>query len=300
MLRRVAALALCGAAALGCANHVRFDDEVREYESREVTAAYTRIDAPAPVAASPALDLVVSIDETVRVRRRETLVHLDEETPWRAQNELWEVPAGLVAVPFFVGVKASNKLCLGLIPNDFIEGGLDWSFAALNPAMNVESPTRVRGVEVSRKTRELGSETDRATRPLAGVPVAVSLDRSSHATLPTDPDGRVRVDLLALLGVPVDPTPRSVRVEVAGAAPRSGASLELPLSGRMRERLAAGARERAAALTPGASAERAARAVEALGALGFRDSALALERELRARQQADAAWLSRLDLALSE
>ncbi|HXZ85053.1 MAG TPA: hypothetical protein VEI82_06155, partial [Myxococcota bacterium] len=112
--------------------------------------------------------------------------------------------------------------------------------------------------------------------------------------------GRVHVDLLALVeGAPEAP-PRSLRIEVAGAAARGPAALELPLASRMRIRLLEGARERAAARAPSASAESAARALVALGALGFRDSALALERELREQKQANTAWLSRLDLALSE
>ncbi|HXZ85806.1 MAG TPA: hypothetical protein VEI82_09970, partial [Myxococcota bacterium] len=183
MLRRTAALALCAALALGCANHVRYDEEVREHESRDVTRAVTRIDAPAPVVASAELDLSVSVDETVLVRRRDTLVRLDEETPWRARDELWEVPTGLVAVPFFVGLRASNKLCLGLIPNDFIDGGMDFAFAALNPALNVESETRLRGREVMRKTHELQSEEQHGTRPLAGVPVVLTLSQQPSVAL---------------------------------------------------------------------------------------------------------------------
>jgi hypothetical protein len=46
------------------------------------------------------------------------------------------------------------------------------------------------------------------------------------------------------------------------------------------------------------SAEAAARGLVALDALGFPESALALEHELRDRQQRNASWLSRLDLAL--
>ena len=300
MLRRVVTLALCAAAALACANHVRFDDELREHESRDVTRAVTRIETPSPVVASPSVDLAVAVDETVLVRRRETIVHLDEETPWRVQNELWEVPTGVVAVPFFVGVRASNKLCLGLIPQDFIDNGLDFAFAALNPALNVESPDRVRGREVARKTHELESQVATNTRPLAGVSVLVSLLPNARAGLVTDAAGRVHIDLLALLDGAPDVAPRSLRVEVAGAATRGGAALELPLAGLIRARLVEGAHARAAALAPKASAESAARALVALGALGFRDSALALERELRERQQSDTAWLSRLDLALSE
>ncbi|HXX47915.1 MAG TPA: hypothetical protein VEN47_06790, partial [Myxococcota bacterium] len=232
--------------------------------------------------------------------RRETVVRLDEETPWRLQNELWEVPTGLVAVPFFVAVRASNKMCLGLIPQDFIDGGLDFAFAALNPLLNVESETRLEGREISRQSRDLRSDEERSTRPLAGVPVRVALARQPGVELASDATGRVRVDLLALFEGAPGAAPRSLRVEVAGDGLRSPAALELPLSGRIRARLLEGAHERAAARAPEASAETAARALVALDALGFRDSAQTLERELREREQANTAWLARLDLALSE
>src|SRR5262245_49066055 len=92
MLRRICAGVLLAFAAAGCANHVRFSNEVREHESREVTRADTRIAAPAALAL-PYVELALTSEETLSVRRRETLVKLDDETPWRARDELWEVPS---------------------------------------------------------------------------------------------------------------------------------------------------------------------------------------------------------------
>jgi hypothetical protein len=76
--------------------------------------------------------------------------------------------------------------------------------------------------------------------------------------------------------------------------------VELPLSRSLRSRLVRAARAREAALAPGVSADTAAQALDAIEALGFRDSAVQIERELRDRQHGNAAWLSRLDLALEE
>src|SRR5262245_4036819 len=112
MLRRMAAGLLLAFAAAGCANHVRFTDEVRTGEKREVRRAATRIETPASVA-HPYLELALSSEETLSVRRRETLVKLDESTPWSPVEELWEMPAGVVAIPFFAALRASDKLCLG-------------------------------------------------------------------------------------------------------------------------------------------------------------------------------------------
>lgn len=297
---RALALALCLATAFGCANHVRFDDEIREFETRDVIRATTRIATREPVIGQPFVELALAADERVRVRRRETLVRLDEETPWRVQNELWEVPAGLVAAPLFVGLHAADKMCLGLIPDEAIDAGMDFGFAALNPGLNVESEARLRGREVSRRSRELERDEEDQTRPLADTPVVLSLAQGPSERVVSDAAGRVRIELLALVkDVPAVP-PRVLRVEVAGEGARKPAVLELPLTRRIAARVARAAKERAAARAPGVSAEAAAQSLVALDALGFPESALALERELRDEQHANGAWLSRLDLALED
>ena len=297
MLHRACAGLLLAFAAAGCANHVRFADEVREHESREVARAETRIAAPASLAL-PYVELALTSEETLSVRRRETLVKLDEETPWRARDELWEVPSGLVAIPFFTAMRASDKLCLGLIPDDTFNNGLEWGFAALNPALNVESETRLEGREVARRTRELGRFEEHQSRPLGGAPIAVTIPGHPVATFASDAGGRVRIELLRLIPDGLREAPRRIRVEVAGDGIRRGATLEVPISRPIGERLALGVRERQRLRSSSISAEAAARGLVALDALGFPESALALEHELRDRQQRNASWLSRLDLAL--
>ncbi|MFI5316491.1 MAG: hypothetical protein ACHQ6T_12385 [Myxococcota bacterium] len=300
MLSRALGLAFCVLAATGCANHVRFDEEVREHETRDVTRASARIEARDAVVAQPFVELSIEADELVQIRRRETLVRLDEETPWRAQNELWEVPTGLVAVPAFLALRASNKLLLGLIPDDVISSGTDFAFAALNPALNVESETRVRGREVSRRSRDLDTSEEQHRRPLAQTPVVFSLAQSPSQHAITDSAGHVRVELLSLLtDVPASP-PHLLHIEVAGDGVRKTAVLELQLSRQIAARVVRAAQARAAARAPGASAESAAQALVALDALGFPQSALALERELREHRAADGAWLARLNLALED
>jgi hypothetical protein len=227
-------------------------------------------------------------------------VRLDEETPWRGRNELWEVPTGLLAVPLFVAMRASDKLLLGLIPDDVIDDGTDFGFAALNPALNVESSERVRPREVSRRSRELEGSVERGTRALADLALSVSLGDGASQQVATDGDGRARLDLLALVdGVPAHP-PRVLHVEVPGEGARPARRLELPLARQLSTRLVRAARLRATARAAGVAPDSAARALIQLDALGFSANALALEHELRDRQQANGAWLSRLDLALED
>jgi len=297
---RVTALAISLLALAGCANHVRFSDEVRQRETRVVTHAATRIEMREAVIAQPFAELALSADEVLQVRSRETLVHLDEETPWRPLNELWEVPTGLVTAPFFVALRASDKLFLGLIPDAFIEDGTDYGFAALNPALNVESDARVRGREISRRSRELERDEERKSRTLGGTELSLSLGQGRSERVLTDAQGRARVELLALVDGAPKSSPRVLRIEVPGDGVRAPAVLERPLARQMSARLLRGAQVRAALRKAGASPDAVAQALLQLDALGFSESALALEHELRARQGANAAWLARLDLALDD
>src|SRR5258706_332416 len=297
---RVTALAISLLALAGCANHVRFSDEVRQRETRVVTRAVTRIEMRESVIAQPFAELALSADEVVQTRSRETLVHLDEETPWRPLNELWEVPTGLVTVPFFLALRASDKLLLGLIPDAFIDDGTDYGFAALNPALNVESDARVRGREISRRSRELERHEERKSRALDATELLLSIGQGPSERVVTDAKGRARVERLALLGSVPKTSPRALRIEVPGDRVRTTAVLELPLPRQVSARLLRGAQVRAALRKAGASPDAVAQALVELDALGFSESALALEHELRARQQANAAWLARLDLALDD
>ena len=300
MLRRVSTLVFCLVVASGCANHVRYADEMREREFRDVLSAVTRVEPREPVISQPFAELGVHVEQTVQIRRRETVVRLDEETPWRGQDELWEVPSGLVAVPFFIGVRASDKLFLGLIPDKWIESGMDWSFAALNPALNLESDARLEGREISRKSHDLEKELLHETVPLAGKTVLLSLEQGPAQRVTLDSAGHARVELLELVpGVP-NTTPRVLHVEVPGEGVRATESLELPLARTTSARLVRAARAREAALLPGATPDSAAQALARLDSLGFPESALLVEHQLRDRQHANSSWLSRLDLALQD
>jgi hypothetical protein len=300
MQRRFCALALALAAVTGCANHVRFSEEIRDTEARVVTRSAARIESRERVIAQPFAELTVSVDEVAETRRRESLVRLDEETPWRARNELWEVPAGLGAVPLFIVIRASDKLFLGLIPDDFISEGTDWGFTALNPALNLESSDRVRRREIGRSSRDFDGPEERAIRPLPDAALSLSLGEGPSQSVTSDGAGRASVELLSLLpSVPARP-PRVLHVEVAGDGAREPAVLELSLSRQLGARLQRAAQARETARKPGAAPDRVAQALVLLDSLGFPESALALERELRERQHANAAWLARLDLALED
>ena len=106
------------------------------------------------------------------------------------------------------------------------------------------------------------------------------------------------MELLRLVPDALRAAPRRIRVEVAGEGVRAGETIEVPIARPIAERLAAAVRERQRLRSAGISAEAAARGLLTLDTLGFPESALALEQELRDHQQRNAGWLSRFDLAL--
>jgi hypothetical protein len=292
------AVALVASALAGCANHVRYADEIRSHEKRDVELAATAIESRRPVLDGAWLELELSTDETLLVRRRETLVHLDQATPWCASEELWEVPAGLFMAPFFVAVRAVDRL--NVIPPAKVDAGLDWGFSALNPALNIESDARLRGREISRETRELGRSEEHSARPLGGVDVSLALADAPAVHVRTDPAGRVHTDLLALAPDSLTTAPHALWVRVPADGPRTAAALELPIARAEATRLMQAVAARRAARAAGVTPESAGRAMAELDALGFSESALSLEHELRERQAQNAAWLARLDLALRD
>jgi len=134
--------------------------------------------------------------------------------------------------------------------------------------------------------------------PLANATVAAEIPGHPKVFFAADAGGQARIELLRLVPDRLRAAPRRVRIEVAGDGVRRGAVLEVPISAKIAESLAEAVRERQRLRSAGISAESAAHGLVALDTLGFPESALALERELRERQQRNSAWLSRLDLAL--
>jgi hypothetical protein len=201
-------------------------------------------------------------------------------------------------MPAVAVMNASSALGLPLTDDRRTAEFTTWSVTALNPLMNLESRGRLRREEVSRESEELDREVRRELRPLAGVRLALALDPRAPKRFASDARGRVSVELLALAPLDLSGGPRMLRVSVDGDETREPHVVELPIARALGARVARAARMRAAARAPGASPEAVGRALAQLADLGFVESALGLEAELRTRSAHDRAWLARLDSAL--
>jgi len=298
MSRRLLALLASIALLPACVNHVRYTSDAFETSAREVVHSEAVVEPDAPVLDSPDLELEVLADETAVVRKLRTRVRFDQYTPYKSGYEIWEVPVGAACLPILVVLRVVDTVGFGFMPEKGLEDFAGWTFAALNPLLNLESESRLRRKEISRETEELDHQVQRDLRPLAGAKLVLALDGRDPHRYESDARGRVRVELLELAPAALPGRPRALRVSVEGEGERELRVVELPLSRGQGARLAQGIDARARARARGTSPETIGRSLAELDSLGFTASALALETELRTREDANPGWLARLDSAL--
>jgi hypothetical protein len=205
----LAAMALC---ALGCANHVRFLDVQEErLDTVRVDAEY-EIEAGDARILSSEIQLAFFQIEHFEDRTEQTTIKYEEYTPYQPARELYEVPTGLVSVPLSIAFNALRVASLFYIPGDMVEGYTNWTYAALNPFMNVESSERVVRERIAVTDVEKFSEHRRVRIPLVGAPVAARYDLGAPAALVTGEEGVVTFHLLDVVSASMGPRPRKLHV----------------------------------------------------------------------------------------
>jgi hypothetical protein len=276
MPRRLLALIASAALLPACANHVRYTKDSFESSLREIVHAETVVRPNLRLLTAAQIELELLADETVVVHQLRTRVRIDENTPYNSGYELWEVPVGSVCLPVLLLLRMVDFVGLGFVSDAKLDAFAGWTFAAINPLLNVESESRRRRSQVSHETEELGREVSRELRPLPGEKVLLSLDAEAPRSLTSDEHGRVTMDLLALAPDRLPGRPRRLRVSVEAEGKRERLTVEFPLS-----------RELSVRLGQALNARRLARA---------RD--VSPEAELRGRKSAKTALPASLDPAL--
>ncbi len=116
----------------GCANHIKQANTIiwdRVEGTERVSLDDMRIEGA-----------IVRAKVRFTCQKRQYAVTNDYVTPWRAKDELYEVPVGLVTTPFTLAWWVVTKLVsLGAAENTGAKGPLDWSVAGLNPFLPVEN-----------------------------------------------------------------------------------------------------------------------------------------------------------------
>ena len=254
--------ALVGAA---CANHVRTVQHDEDRERIVAVEARYELDTRVDVLRSPRVELAFSREETLESRVETTITTVDEVTPYSAVHELYEVPLGLVSVPLQLLGQLADVLVLGALPNEVVNGYSYWTFAALNPLLNVESEARVVRREVERSIRVAEPHRTVIRRPLADHPIELRLGSADPVTVQTDADGQAEVHLLDLAPARSGARPRQLEMTV----PDSELSGTFFLDRRLTLRLSQAGPSLAVISDPDASADELARAVLTIDRLGF-------------------------------
>lgn len=277
------AAVLAAALPSGCANHLRTvaHDEERE-QVRVVDVRYS-IDTDLEVLSSPRFRVEFSKEETLETTVETTTITYDEATPYSGGRELYEVPAGAVALPFAVLGELADVLAFGRLPDRLSHGMASWALSALNPLMNAESQTRVVREEVARELRKGVPSRTVVRRPLSEHPVEVRFENAPVAVLHTDRGGAASPHVLELTLADGDPRPHKVLVRVRHSDVERGFYLDRRLTARIRQ-----AQAWLAVLgDPSATPTELARAVLAIDQLGFARFSLEAEDEIYARLRDD-------------
>ena len=187
---------LCLSLLGACANHLpqRSDQEARA--ERKLLDHSLQIEA----AADKPMDLPqrrVSIYEqkTFDVTDYEITRVYDRYTPYQGWREIYEIPAGAVAVVAGVGANVVNVVALGNVPQSATRGWIEYGMAGLNPAMNMQSNGRAEQNLASLREVQTGQRKEQISLPWTEKPVLVKAGRQTHE-LTTDRKGYLFINLL--------------------------------------------------------------------------------------------------------
>ncbi|WP_068828597.1 hypothetical protein [Pseudomonas sp. BMS12] len=189
--------ALLGALLLGgCANQLPQRSEHEERLERRLLAHSLQIDVGEPrVLALPQRRIRIHEQKTFEVTEFEVTRRYDRYTPYQPWRELYEVPLGAVAIVAGVGANIVNVIMLGRLPDSVTKDWINYGFAGINPAMNVESNGRSEQNLAKIDEVQRDKRTEYSSLPWAERTVLVKAGSENHE-MSTDRAGVLRLNLL--------------------------------------------------------------------------------------------------------
>lgn len=187
---------VCLALLSACANHLpqRSDHEARA--ERKLLDHSLRIDAAEETPMDlPQRRISINEQQTFEVTDFEVTRVYDRYTPYQAWREIYEIPAGAVAVVAGVGANVVNVIALGNVPQSATRGWIEYGMAGLNPAMNVQSHGRAEQNLASLHEVQTGQHKEQLSLPWTEKPVLVKAGKQTHELL-TDRRGLLFLNLL--------------------------------------------------------------------------------------------------------
>ncbi|MBF7729383.1 hypothetical protein [Pseudomonas sp. N040] len=189
--------ALCAALLLSaCANHLPQRSEHEARAERKLLDHSLQIDAAADKPLElPQRRISIYEQQTFEVTDFEVTRIYDRYTPYQAWREVYEIPAGAVAVVAGVGANVVNVVALGNVPQAATRGWIEYGMAGLNPIMNVQSNGRAEQNLASLKEEQTGQHKEQISLPWKEKQVLVNAGTRSHE-LTTDRKGYLYLNLL--------------------------------------------------------------------------------------------------------
>ncbi|ACO79823.1 hypothetical protein AvCA_36760 [Azotobacter vinelandii CA] len=272
--------ALCGALLLaGCANQLPQRSEHEERVERTLLSHNLQIELGEPAMLElPQRHIRIHDQRTFEIREFEVIRRYDRYTPYQPWRELYEVPLGAVAVLAGVAANVLNVVALGNVPDLATKGWIDYGFAGLNPAMNVESNGRAQQ-NLARRDEQLKDErTEYSSLPWAERPVSVRAGARTYE-LTTDRRGVLHLNLLDSPFTLQDARVARLQLSVEDLQDGTRTEAVLPISrslgGKLRE-----AHDLVYADLESDEVGQWVRRVKRLAELGFEEEASELEQSL--------------------
>jgi hypothetical protein len=202
------------ALTLGCANHIRFADAV----------IWDRVPGTDRVSLDDQQIEGATVKAKVRFvcQRRQYAITNEYYTPYDVEHEIYEMPVGLVTLPFsFLWWIVGELMSLGSAPGESLAGPIHWSAAGLNPILNVEGGMfferySIREKQGSRRPQQ-GSTSepyDAVLPPMNGT-VEVKFEDGGTLTLPVGDEVLLIINLIEVARVMPAPDAQKILIDVA-------------------------------------------------------------------------------------
>lgn len=300
-------LVLAATLVTGCANHLKVDTHTEtEMERQKVSQAIDIETNAGSLITVPLIAVQVQDSQAFKVKTYEAKTEYDVVTPYQGLRELYEVPLGLVLLPVAVVVNVLDFATLGLLPNKLTDVPLDWSFAGMNPFMNIESESRTERELVKSDKKLVDEKEEFLKKPFAGKTLQVSASEARIDVI-LDEHGKAEVSMIRLSAL----TTNIEKVTLKADNGEKSIQRDIDVSRQLRNQL-----ENASIITGRyadlAATEPTPEAVAALdlkafstdlvalSKLGFESESLRIEKKARSLMTEDqrAAFNNELDKAL--
>lgn len=294
--------------AVGCANHIKVDSHTETEVERQKLSQAVDIETNAgSLITVPLVNVQVQESQNFKVKTYEAKTDYDVVTPYQGLREFYEFPLGLVLLPLGVVVNILDVIpFFGMLPDKMTEPLLDWSFAGMNPFLNIESESRSERQLVKADKKLIDEKDEFLKKPMAGQPLRVDAG-GARLDLTLDEHGKTELSMIRLSAL----TAELEKVSLAVNVDSKEVSREIDVSRQLRSQLgqASAITQKYAALAQTEATPESIRDLDlaafsadlvSLSKLGFESESLRIEKKALSlmEEQQKAQFQAELDKAL--